>query len=167
VILGNLDKYGNLVYRYSTTPGPGPFGGDFIETCGDFLDPDDDEICFIALRKENRGRQKASGINTTLEVHDVKTAYGTFGARLSGTLALVSKQQTGNDDPYVSNLGKFVTDGVVSPAFRPRAGVQNLFDTAPPFSNQAFYSLSLSGYDPSYTDPRGRFFYLSGTYVFR
>jgi iron complex outermembrane recepter protein len=225
VILGNLDKYGNLVYRYSTPPGAP--GSDFMDTCGDFLDPEDTAICFIALRKENRGRQKASGIDITIDMHDVKTDYGTFGARLSGTLALVSKQQTGNDDPYVSNLGKFVTDGVVqrwrhrlsvdwaygpwaltvgntfysgyddqnsaidtdtgtvvapnrvkayslwdlsaayevSPAFRLRAGVQNLFDTSPPFSNQAFYFLS--GYDPSYTDPRGRFFYLSGTYVFR
>jgi iron complex outermembrane recepter protein len=227
VILGNLDKYGNLVFRYSTPPGPGPFGSDFIEACGDFLDPEDDEICFIALRKENRGRQKASGIDITLDLHDVRTDYGRFGARLSGTLALVSKQQTGNGDPYVSNLGKFVTDGVVqrwrhrlsvdwaygrwaltvgntfyssyddqnsaidtdtgtvvapnrvkayslwdlsaayevSPVFRLRAGVQNVFDTAPPFSNQAYFFLS--GYDPSYTDPKGRFFYLSGTYVFK
>ena len=51
-----------------------------------------------------------------------------------------------------------------SKALRLRAGVQNLFDTSPPFSNQAYYFIS--GYDPSYTDPRGRFFYVSATYKF-
>ena len=46
-----------------------------------------------------------------------------------------------------------------------RAGVQNLFDKAPPFSQQAYFFLS--GYDPSYTDPRGRFAYVSAKYSFR
>jgi iron complex outermembrane receptor protein len=50
-------------------------------------------------------------------------------------------------------------------ALKLRAGVQNLFDTTPPFSNQAYHFIS--GYDPSYTDPRGRFFYLSAQYKFR
>ncbi|MBK7617057.1 MAG: TonB-dependent receptor [Burkholderiales bacterium] len=53
----------------------------------------------------------------------------------------------------------------VSKNLNVRAGVQNLFDTAPPFSNQAYYFLS--GYDPSYTDPRGRFFYVSAQYKFK
>ena len=47
----------------------------------------------------------------------------------------------------------------VTPKVRLRAGVQNLFDTHPPFSNQAYFFIS--GYDPSYTDPRGRVFYAS------
>jgi iron complex outermembrane receptor protein len=47
----------------------------------------------------------------------------------------------------------------VTPHAKLRAGVQNLFDTNPPFSNQAYYFIS--GYDPSYTDPRGRTFYAS------
>ena len=47
----------------------------------------------------------------------------------------------------------------ITPKARLRAGVQNLFDTHPPFSNQAYYFIS--GYDPSYTDPRGRVFYAS------
>ena len=46
-----------------------------------------------------------------------------------------------------------------------RAGVQNLFNTSPPFSNQAYYFLS--GYDPSYTDPRGRYVYLSLHYAMK
>lgn len=46
-----------------------------------------------------------------------------------------------------------------------RAGVLNLLDKAPPFSNQAYFFLS--GYDPSYTDPRGRNGYVSLNYAFK
>ncbi|CAN7706292.1 TonB-dependent receptor [Pseudoduganella sp. LjRoot289] len=46
-----------------------------------------------------------------------------------------------------------------------RVGVQNLFDKSPPYSNQAYYFIS--GYDPTYTDPRGRRFYASASYAFR
>jgi iron complex outermembrane receptor protein len=46
-----------------------------------------------------------------------------------------------------------------------RAGVQNMLDEAPPYSNQAYYFLS--GYDPTYTDPRGRRFFASVNYTFR
>ncbi|MDB5960556.1 MAG: hypothetical protein JWP59_1850, partial [Massilia sp.] len=46
-----------------------------------------------------------------------------------------------------------------------RAGVLNLADTPPPFSNQAYFFLAT--YDPSYTDPRGRSAYLNLSYSFR
>ncbi|MEK0411473.1 hypothetical protein WNX29_10935, partial [Limosilactobacillus reuteri] len=46
-----------------------------------------------------------------------------------------------------------------------RAGVLNLLDKDPPFSNQAYFFLA--GYDPSYTDPRGRNAFVSVTYSFR
>jgi iron complex outermembrane receptor protein len=46
-----------------------------------------------------------------------------------------------------------------------RAGIKNLLDTNPPRSNQIFSFLA--GYDPTYTDPRGRSFYLSANYSFR
>ena len=46
-----------------------------------------------------------------------------------------------------------------------RAGVLNLLDTDPPFSNQSYYFLST--YDPTYTDPRGRTFTLSVAYSFK
>ena len=46
-----------------------------------------------------------------------------------------------------------------------RAGVLNVLDTAPPFSNQAYYFLA--GYDPTYTDPRGRSAFASVNYSFR
>lgn len=204
VILGNLAKYGDLVYR-----------------------DEDGDIDYIELRKDNRGAQKASGLDLVLDLHGVKTGWGQFGARLSGTLMLDSKLQTAPGDPYISNLGRFVTEGAVqrwrhrlsldwergpfsltlgntfyssyqdqnsainiddgsivaanrvkayslwdsslawraSPALSLRVGVQNLFDKSPPFSNQAYHFLS--GYDPSYTDPRGRYLYVNLNYAMK
>ena len=46
-----------------------------------------------------------------------------------------------------------------------RAGMKNVFDTKPPRSNQ-IYSF-LAGYDPNYTDPRGRTLYASLAYSFK
>jgi iron complex outermembrane receptor protein len=46
-----------------------------------------------------------------------------------------------------------------------RAGVLNVLDTSPPFSNQAYYFLA--GYDPTYTDPRGRSAFASVNYSFK
>ena len=204
IILGNLAKYGNLVHR-----------------------DEDGVIDYIELRKENRGAQKASGIDVILDYNGVRTWAGNFGGRLSGTYVLTSKIQNDVGDPYVSNLGRFVTDGVVqrwrhtvnfdwdmgpysatlsntfssgyhdqnsaintddgtvvapnrvssyslwdlsgawqvNKSFKLRAGIQNLFDKAPPFSNQAYFFLS--GYDPTYTDPRGRRFFASASYAFK
>jgi iron complex outermembrane receptor protein len=44
-------------------------------------------------------------------------------------------------------------------------GVKNLFDRDPPVSNQL--TSFISGFDPSYYDPRARFVYASVTYKFR
>lgn len=44
------------------------------------------------------------------------------------------------------------------------AGVRNLFDTNPPFSNQG--ATIQQGYDPRYTDATGRTFFARGTYKF-
>ena len=53
----------------------------------------------------------------------------------------------------------------VTSQLRLRAGVQNLANTDPPFSNQSYYFLST--YDPTYTDPRGRTFYAGVSYSFK
>jgi iron complex outermembrane receptor protein len=45
-----------------------------------------------------------------------------------------------------------------------RAGVLNLLNTDPPFSNQAYYFLA--SYDPTYTDPRGRTAFISLNHKF-
>ncbi|MCD2515218.1 TonB-dependent receptor [Massilia sp. G4R7] len=204
IILGNLAKYGDLVYR-----------------------DEDGLIDYIELRKENRGAQVARGLDLAVTVRGVDTAIGRFGGRLNGTYVLASRIQNAPGDAFVSNLNKFVTDGVVqrwrhtvsfdwdrgplsaslqntwssgyddqntainiddgsvvaankvksyslwdlsgawqaTPTLKLRAGVQNLFDESPPYSNQAYYFLS--GYDPSYTDPRGRRFYASVNYSFK
>jgi iron complex outermembrane recepter protein len=44
------------------------------------------------------------------------------------------------------------------------AGLKNLFDTDPSFSNQS--TRSQRGYDPRYTDPLGRTMFVRGTYTF-
>ncbi|WP_428506741.1 TonB-dependent receptor [Roseateles sp.] len=217
VILGNLSKYESLVHRYNEDEG----------LAGCDYDEEDSTICFIELRKENRGRQRASGLDIGIDLKGLKSSVGEFGVRLAGTVVLKSQKQTGFGDNYISNLGKFVTDGVVqrwrhrltldwtqgayslalsntySSAYTDqnsaidtnsgtivapnkvkayslwdlsgawnatkdltlRAGVKNLLNTTPPYSNQAYFFLS--GYDPSYTDPRGRFAYLSAQYQFR
>ncbi|MBQ0961280.1 TonB-dependent receptor [Ideonella sp. 4Y11] len=197
VILGNLTKYGSLVHR-----------------------DEDQWIDHIDLVKQNRGKQKISGIDLGVSISKIRSAIGELGVSLNGTLTLQSKQQTGDGDPYVSNLGRFINDGVVqrwrhtlafdwaqgvfsatlsnnylsgyqdqvivgkadrrvsayslwnlsgawafNDALTLRAGVRNLLDTAPPFSQQAYFFIS--GYDPSYTDPRGRFVYLSAQYKFK
>ncbi len=197
VILSDLAKYGNLVHR-----------------------DEDNFIDHIDLVKENRGKQRISGLDLGLNLSGLKTGFGQFGLRLNGTLTLKSQQQTGDGDPFVSNLGVFINDGVVqrwrhtvaldwdagpvsmtlsnsylqgyndqhivgkadrkveayslwnlSAAFEAsksltfRVGAQNLLNTAPPFSQQAWFFLS--GYDPSYTDSRGRFVYASVKYAFK
>ena len=53
----------------------------------------------------------------------------------------------------------------ITKALKLRGGVKNLFDRNPPVSNQ-IYSF-LAGYDPNYTDPRGRSLYASLQYSFR
>ena len=45
------------------------------------------------------------------------------------------------------------------------AGIRNLFDTAPPLSNQVH--AAQVGYEPSYADPRGRTFYVRVSYAFK
>ncbi|SDG25689.1 MULTISPECIES: TonB-dependent receptor [unclassified Duganella] len=204
VLLANPVKYASLIHR-----------------------DDDDYIDHIDLYKENRGAQKAAGLDLTIDYKGVQTWAGRFGGRLSGTYVTDSKIQNEKDAPYVSNLGRFVTDGVVqrwrhtitldwdngpfaaslsntfssgyedqnsaintddgsvvaanrvssyslwdltgawqaTKELKLRAGIQNLFDKAPPFSNQAYHFIS--GYDPTYTDVRGRRFYASVNYAFK
>lgn len=52
----------------------------------------------------------------------------------------------------------------VTKAFTMTAGIRNLFDTDPPFSNQG--ATFQVGYDPRFTDPTGRSFFLRGTVTF-
>ena len=49
------------------------------------------------------------------------------------------------------------------------AGIKNVFDRNPPLSIQIGTSASAAqaGYDPTYTDPRGRLYWASVKYVFK
>jgi iron complex outermembrane recepter protein len=101
---------------------------------------------------------------------------GPFGATLSNTYyARYTDQNTainldsGNRVPpnkvKAYSLWDLAFSYEVSKATRLRAGVLNLLDTDPPFSNQAYYFLA--SFDPTYTDPRGRSFYASISHSFR
>ena len=78
------------------------------------------------------------------------------------------------DDSYLAGLAPrkveayslwdLSTSWKINKNLQVRAGIQNLLDTDPPFSNQSYYFLST--YDPTYTDPRGRNFYASLKYTF-
>jgi iron complex outermembrane receptor protein len=47
-----------------------------------------------------------------------------------------------------------------------RAGIRNLLDKDPPYSNAGGQTSFQGGYDPGYADPRGRYFYAGLTYKF-
>ncbi len=63
------------------------------------------------------------------------------------------------------SLWDFSSSYALSKALRLRLGIKNLFDTNPPRSNQV--NSFLAGYDPTYTDPRGRSLYASANYSFK
>jgi iron complex outermembrane recepter protein len=213
VILANVAKYESQFASDGVTPIVTRDADGIIEN--------------IVLEKRNQGIQRSSGIDLNLEWRGAKTDLGRFAAKLNGTVVLESKKQTAPGEAFVSNLNKFVNDGVVqrwrhrlavdyeqgafgmtvsnsyfsaytdqntainldsgnvvppnkvkayslwdaafsydlSKATRLRAGVQNVFNTMPPFSNQAYYFLA--SYDPTYADPRGRSFSASISHSFR
>jgi iron complex outermembrane recepter protein len=47
-----------------------------------------------------------------------------------------------------------------------RAGIRNLLDEDPPYSNAGGRTSFQGGYDPGYADPRGRYYYAGLTYKF-
>ncbi len=51
--------------------------------------------------------------------------------------------------------------------WRLSAGIKNLFDRDPPFSNQTFTGEGPVGYDPTYANPIGRVFWVAITYAFK
>ena len=53
----------------------------------------------------------------------------------------------------------------ISKDLRIRAGVLNILDTPPPFTNQSRYFQAT--WDPTYGDPRGRSYYVSANYTFK
>jgi iron complex outermembrane receptor protein len=73
-------------------------------------------------------------------------------------------------DKYVQDVKAYVTyslsatySGIKNASIT--AGVKNLFDEIPPFSNQG--TVFQKGYDPRFTDPVGRAFYVRANYKFK
>jgi iron complex outermembrane recepter protein len=48
-----------------------------------------------------------------------------------------------------------------------RFGIRNLFDEEPPFTAVSSFGSHAAGYAASFTDPRGRFFYVNVGYRFK
>jgi hypothetical protein len=82
VMLANSTKYANLIHR-----------------------DEDQYIDYIDLYKENRGAQKAAGIDLTIDYKGVKTWAGNFGGRLSGTYVTDSKIQNEKGEPLRQQSG--------------------------------------------------------------
>jgi iron complex outermembrane recepter protein len=102
--------------------------------------------------------------------------YGSVGLTLSNSYSSGYTDQNTTYDPVsdsllpqrkVESYSLWDLAGSWNPtqALKLRAGVLNLLDTDPPFSNQAYFFLA--GYDPTYTDPRGRSYYVSLNYTFK
>jgi iron complex outermembrane receptor protein len=101
---------------------------------------------------------------------------GPMGLTLSNTYLSGYRDQNTTYDP-VSNsllaardvepysLWDLTGSYALSKSLKLRGGILNLLDTNPPFSNQAYYFLA--GFDPTYTDTRGRSAYVSLNYSFR
>lgn len=95
---------------------------------------------------------------------------GPWSATLQQTFYLGYTDQNTNPDGSerrVDNYALWDLTGsfAVSKGLKIRAAIKNLLDSNPPSSNQV-YSF-LAGYDPNYTDPRGRTVYASMNYAFK
>jgi len=158
---GDSSEYGRLsasfsgtyVFEYKRQFGA---GDDYVSNVGRFLN---DQVI-------QRWRHRAS----------IDWDLGAFGVTLGNTYyssyadqSTLWNPRTNKklDDRMVAaySLWDLSASWKVNKAFRVRGGIQNLLNTQPPFSNQDQYFLST--YDPTYTDPRGRTFYLSASYQFR
>lgn len=76
--------------------------------------------------------------------------------------------QAGIAPPKVKAYGTVDLQGVINPTKNLSAtlGLKNAFNTKPPYVNGAGGAFQ-SGYDPTYVDPHGRFWYVSGTLRFQ
>jgi len=100
---------------------------------------------------------------------------GAFGLTLANTYSSSYLDQNTTYDPFTNgrlperdvdaySLWDLTGIWEVNDNLNLRAGVLNLFDEEPPFSNQAFFFIA--GFDPTYTDPRGRSYYVGLDYKF-
>ena len=143
----SLGLSGTYVKEYKVQDGP---GRPFVEGVGKFAN--------------DQGVQKWR--HTATFNYD----FGAFGATLQQTFYQGYDDQNRNPDGSIRKVEAYKLWDL-STSYRGvknlvmRAGLKNALDTKPPRSNQ-IYSF-LAGYDPNYTDPRGRGFYASLAYSFK
>ena len=95
---------------------------------------------------------------------------GPWAATLSQTFYLGYRDQNPLPNGQPRRVGNYEpwdlsVSWAASKSLKFRLGVKNLMDRNPPVSNQ-IYSF-LAGYDPNYTDPRGRLYFGSVNYSFK
>lgn len=102
--------------------------------------------------------------------------HGDYGLTLAHTYSSGYRDQNTTYDPFSDerlpardveaySLWDLTGSWSVNEQLKLRAGVLNLLDEEPPFSNQAYFFIA--GYDPTYTDPRGRSYYIGVDYKFQ
>ncbi|MCX7219046.1 MAG: TonB-dependent receptor [Burkholderiales bacterium] len=93
---------------------------------------------------------------------------GQFGVGFSGHYKTGYTDSPTEDNPlhHVASYTTFDGYGswTIGKGFSVTAGVRNMFDRTPPLTYQT--QTFQAGYDPRYTDPTGRTYYLRGTYSF-
>lgn len=94
---------------------------------------------------------------------------GPWGATLSQSFKSGYTDQNQVDAQYKQDVGRYALWNFSGSytgfkGLTLMAGVKNLFDKNPPFTNQG--TMFQKGYDPRYTDPVGRALYLRGSYSF-
>ncbi|MEN9658065.1 MAG: hypothetical protein RL571_1530 [Pseudomonadota bacterium] len=105
---------------------------------------------------------KTGAFNNAITVN-YRSGYG-------DTEAEVRNLATGQNEMITLEVPSYTTMDwqgtyTVNKAFEIRAGVKNIFDTEPPMSLRTGNGHQ-NGYDPRYTDPMMRSFYMSGSYKF-
>ncbi len=159
--LGNLRTSGvdvNLAYRAIDT-GAGRFG---VKMNGTYV---------AGWQQQLDGVNYTSGVGRSVVGGAVPRwrhylaldwTYGPWGATLAQTFssAYTDEKPDGlNNQRTVGTNDVWDAQGIYSGFSRTTLalGIRNLFDRAPPFSNQSNFGQVM--YDPRYADPRGRVFY--------
>ncbi|SEL29819.1 iron complex outermembrane recepter protein [Roseateles sp. YR242] len=93
----------------------------------------------------------------------------TYTVGLTGHYKSSYKDDASTDEGAANTVGSYTTFDLfgnykATKQLSLTAGVRNLFDRDPPLSYQQ--AVFQAGYDPRYTDPTGRTFYVRGTYNF-
>jgi iron complex outermembrane receptor protein len=208
IILGDLDKYGNLVTRGPVDPAFPNLPGPIVQIDQTNINLGQTKVGGIDLDVKfvqplGGGRLTASLAGTYFSKYDVQNPDGSFSPGLDTTntttggivprwkhyasldyafgawgITLGQSWQKGYNDLQatdtsapVRRVGAYELWDLQAryAGFKDlelRAGIRNLFDRDPPYSNAGGQTSFQGGYDPTYADPRGRYFYAGLTYKF-